>query len=669
MARLLFPRALYALISLLAANFLHAQPTQAAAWSFPAAERVVAIGDVHGAWPELLAVLRGTGLIDEQNRWQGGKTHLVSVGDLLDRGADSRRVMELLMRLQEEAIAAGGRLHVVPGNHEVMNITSDLRYVSLGEYAAFAAEEDPRDRAAALQDYLGDHALDSQAEAAARERFAAEHPPGFFAHRKAFSLSGRYGRWIDGLPYVLRIGDTVFVHGGLSAAMASQPGEQLNARMHEELSDYLALTRRLINEGLIGRLDDYGERFDTAERLIAAQAERQAAGAGQDPDSNAAPVAAELLVPDLSPDQVALLQAYAGMQSALIFRVDGPLWYRGNAWCHPLWESGRLASALDNLGARRVVVGHTPTPTRRITGRLGERLLMIDTGMLPYYDGRASALEITRAGLRAYYADQNLWTEPDTEVRSLGTRPAGVTDEDLELFLADAEITGSEALGMGVTKPRRLTLSKDDLTLRAVFKGEDTDTSEGTGTRRDTRLNISDSYRNDIAAYRLDKFLGIDLIPVTVAREFSGESGSLQFWVENSISDLERRQQNVAIYPACDVQEQYDLMRIFDVLIYNEDRNQSNVLFDRDKGLVRLIDHSRAFRTHRGRPPVYENAPLRIPEPLAERLAALDRDTLHELVGDLLQKKQLRAILKRRDEILRQGVVVSGRLDEKGIAD
>ncbi len=666
MSEYLRGRSLLAIFLLTVGGLLNAQQAPAPAWSFDAVARVVAIGDIHGAYPELLAVLRGAGVLDEEDRWQGGKTHLVSVGDLIDRGAESRKVMDLLIRLQSEALAAGGRVHVVPGNHEIMNMTGDLRYVAPGEYAAFAAEEDPAERQAALQAYLSARSGEAPAEAVLRTQFEAAYPPGYFAHRRAFSLSGRYGKWIDGLPFFVRIGETAFVHGGLSLLMASAGGTQLNGQMRREVYEYLDLTRSLVAEGLLNKADDFGDRFLAAERLLASAAEPVPDGPppGSAPDLMPGPVQ-----PSLTPAQNAMLQAYVAMQSALIFHPDGPLWYRGNAWCHPLWESGRLASALDNLAVRRVVVGHTPTTTRRITGRLGERLVMIDTGMLPYYEGRASALEITPAGTRAYYADDNSWTLPESEVRSLGPRPAGVTDDDLEVFLAEAPVINSEELGMGVTQPRRLTLSKDGLTLRGVFKGEDTDTSGGTGTRRDFRLNISDSYRNDIAAYRLDKYLGIDLIPVTVEREFDGETGALQFWVENSISDLERRQQNVPIFPVCDLQEQYDLMRVFDVLIYNEDRNQSNVLFDREKGLVRLIDHSRAFRTHKGRPALYEDSRLRIPPGLAERLRALDRETLHELLGSLLKKKQLRAILKRRDQILEEGVVVSGGDDEEGVAD
>ncbi len=99
-------------------------------------ERVVAIGDVHGAYPAMVSLLKAAGLVDESLRWQGGQTHLVSLGDLLDRGPESARAMDLLMGLQPQAEAAGGRVHVVLGNHEIMNLSGDLRDVSDAELAA-----------------------------------------------------------------------------------------------------------------------------------------------------------------------------------------------------------------------------------------------------------------------------------------------------------------------------------------------------------------------------------------------------------------------------------------------------------------------------------------------------------------------------------------------------
>lgn len=94
----------------------------------------MAVGDVHGDYDRFVGVLRQAGVVDGKERWSGGRTHLVQTGDIPDRGPDSRQVMELLMALSPQALQAGGRVHPLVGNHEVMNVMGDLRYVAPGEY-------------------------------------------------------------------------------------------------------------------------------------------------------------------------------------------------------------------------------------------------------------------------------------------------------------------------------------------------------------------------------------------------------------------------------------------------------------------------------------------------------------------------------------------------------
>ena len=115
--------------------------------------RVVAFADVHGAFDDWVALLRELGVVNAQLDWSGGRTHLVSLGDLIDRGPGSRKVVELMMKLDEQADRAGGAVHLALGNHEVMVMTGDLRYVSRVEFAAFAADETQADRDALFADY------------------------------------------------------------------------------------------------------------------------------------------------------------------------------------------------------------------------------------------------------------------------------------------------------------------------------------------------------------------------------------------------------------------------------------------------------------------------------------------------------------------------------------
>ena len=106
---------------------LPAGPVRAQEDAWTGVERVVAVGDIHGDYDQLVAVLRSASLIDEQGKWSGGKTHLVQTGDIPDRGPDTRKALDLLMRLEGEAAQAGGAVHALIGNHEAMNVYGDLR--------------------------------------------------------------------------------------------------------------------------------------------------------------------------------------------------------------------------------------------------------------------------------------------------------------------------------------------------------------------------------------------------------------------------------------------------------------------------------------------------------------------------------------------------------------
>src|SRR6266849_4802011 len=180
--------------------------------------RIVAVGDVHGDYDQLVAVLKTAGLIDDQLSWTGGKTHLVQNGDILDRGPDSRKAMDLLMRLEKQAEEADGYVHALIGNHEAMNVYGDLRYTSAGEFASYRDENSEKTRAAALKT---EHPADTA-------RWEAQHPLGYFEHRKQFSPDGYYGKWIASHDAVIKINDTLFLHGGLSSRYASMKIKDMN---------------------------------------------------------------------------------------------------------------------------------------------------------------------------------------------------------------------------------------------------------------------------------------------------------------------------------------------------------------------------------------------------------------------------------------------------------
>src|SRR5581483_2675182 len=172
-------------------------------------ERVVAVGDVHGDYEQFTAVLASAGLIDGNGNWSGGKTQLVHAGDVLDRGPDSRAVMDLLMKLEKQAAAAGGAVHALIGNHEAMNVYGDLRYVSPGEFASYAQNSD-----AAPASFADRAALTETANPSIVRVSLPQRPAGYAEHRAAFAPDGVYGRWIRSHDAIVKIDRTLFVHGG-----------------------------------------------------------------------------------------------------------------------------------------------------------------------------------------------------------------------------------------------------------------------------------------------------------------------------------------------------------------------------------------------------------------------------------------------------------------------
>jgi len=165
----------------------------AAPLRLPAPARLVAIGDVHGDLAATREALRIAGAIDASDRWIGGDLVVVQTGDQLDRGDDERAILDLLDRLRGEAAAAGGALHVLNGNHELMNVAGDLRYVTAAGFLDF-------------QDVPGLDLAGAQAQnvpAQARARFMA------------FAPGGPYARRLADRNVVQIVGDTVFVHGGV----------------------------------------------------------------------------------------------------------------------------------------------------------------------------------------------------------------------------------------------------------------------------------------------------------------------------------------------------------------------------------------------------------------------------------------------------------------------
>ena len=217
----------------------------ASACAIEGVERIVAIGDVHGAYDRLVAILRAAEIVDARLRWSGGKTHLVQLGDVVDRGTDSRKALDLLQALEKDAARAGGAVHVLLGNHEIMRILGDLRFTTPGEYAAFAT---------ARSEQIRQRFIESAPEAE-RGALLKDTPLGSLELRVAFGREGPYGKWLRTLDGVAKINGVLFLHGGISPAVAALSCDAINDTVRRELASDLDKTRAAPLASLTARED------------------------------------------------------------------------------------------------------------------------------------------------------------------------------------------------------------------------------------------------------------------------------------------------------------------------------------------------------------------------------------------------------------------------------
>lgn len=350
--------------------------------------RVVAVGDVHGAYPELVSILQRTGIIDNSLNWKGGRTTLVQVGDVLDRGPESRKALDLLMKLEGQAAQRDGKVVALLGNHEAMDMVGDLRYVSPAEYQAFATNQSARVRDQAFQDYqkfISQHGGNASG-APDRDKWMAEHPLGFFELRDAYGPNGEYGRWFRKHDAAAQIGDTIFLHGGLNPDLHYRSIEEINKRIHTELSTYDSLWKALSDGKVIWS-------YMTLEEAI-----RQM----QD-ELSAAQSGTRMIAPQAQADMARLLR---DLPHWMIISPQGPLWYRGLAQDPEGGLRSKLDDMLKRLKAVHIVMGHTVVSRQAITPRFDDHVFLIDTGMLTsYFHGRPAAIEIQDGSFTAVYAD------------------------------------------------------------------------------------------------------------------------------------------------------------------------------------------------------------------------------------------------------------------------
>jgi hypothetical protein len=524
----------------------------------------------------------------------------VSLGDLLDRGPDSRLVLDLLMRLQSEALADGGHVHVVLGNHELMNLIGDWRYVTPDDYAAFAAEETEALRVTAYAGFAAAAGADTETT---RELFERTYPRGYFARRSAFAADGRYGAWLLSLPAAVVINDTAYVHGGLPQTVAETSLETLNAELQTHVRRYLELRASLAAAGVLP-IADMANDTETARAALATAS------------------------PELAPQ----IQEFLAVSEAPELGIDGPLWYRGSVYCKPLLEWPILTAGLERLAVERVVVGHTPTGDRRARALYDGKLVMLDTGMLvAYYHGRPGALVLDGGDMYVQYV-----APPERTALEEGAiaEPYALTEPKLVDALTHGALASFTRAESGAPWP--VTLEYEDNTIEAAFYPR------------------ADGHAGDLelAAAALDDLLGTALVAPTVARTLDGEEGALQLRYPGAITEAQRVERQLGFSGWCPIPPQLNLMHTFDLLTMNRGRTAANVIYTNDFTDLTLTDHRNAFGPERTLPAGFDATKLDIPAPLVAALRAADEKALAAALGERLDARRIRALVARRDRLL-----------------
>ncbi len=598
----------------------------------PAQSKTVVLTDVHGDYNSLVNLLQATDVINQELEWTGSAATLISLGDNLDRGAESRKVVDLFMRLETEAMKDSGKVIVLLGNHEIMNIIADLRYVSDEEFLAFQPEESAKYRESVYRDYLNYSNQEDTKES--QTNFNLMYPPGYFGLIEAYSPSGKYGKWLLEKDTIKVFQNRLYLHAGISNELLDLglTEQQINAEIRQTVKSYAELYHEFIRVGLFKHYFNKRERIQVLEALLDGQIQQK--------HLNKSSILKKA-------------QQFIELSQSLLITTPGPVWYRGNIYCHEYMENHTINKALKHFNAKQVLVGHTPDESRVARSRFDGKLILLDTGMLQtHYNGHPTAAIIENEQLRLVNLDDpsNIQPHPDPVRKPL--YPNELSDEYLSQFFSNANVITEEPLGDFFSKPIKLTFEHQGQQHNAIFKYLDSDPKLEDKRKNSREDNFADRFLYDLAAYRLDRILGLYMIPYTAPFTYKGQDGVIQYWIENSVSRTELIQNEQLLDGYCSKSDEEALMHLFDLLIHNDDRNTGNKLYSLDTGFLWLIDHTRSFRNKSTLPKYELPSPGKLSPQFEQALKSLTKGSLKIELGSLLNDKQIAALLLRRDKIL-----------------
>jgi hypothetical protein len=248
------------------------------------------------------------------------------------------------------------------------------------------------------------------------------------------------------------------------------------------------------------------------------------------------------------------------------------------------------------------------------------------------------------ASLFAQTEHSQSWLGPDDQ-------PLPFTSaESLLDFLKTAPVVETKVLSGGINRPVRLTLERDGIRARAIFRNVDVSRTSNSSPIERQYPSFHDSYIFEVAAYEMSLLLGLENVPPAALYEWQGQKGSIQLWVENATSEAQRIEQGNAPADTARWQRQRIDMLVFDNLIFNFDRNHGNQLMDAS-GKLWFIDHTRSFKRSPSLPS--QESVLVIDGDLWQRIKELDPDQVRARLGPYLNVVEVKTLLKRRQILIR----------------